>query len=189
MPLGRIEAIDDVASKRDEEVLHRQVGLGGHQVVAKNIELVLCLVFSTQDTVLFGLVQRDSVGDTEGQRFVNIETDLSGVGGEVVALDDTLQILEIDVFLLHLLFERVGAEVELIDLAVEVGVGVARDVFAQGRESDDEACDDDEQQGHADDDQHQIEEVQPEVEHRPPTLVVRHEEVVLAIELLQRDIA
>ena len=111
------------------------------------------------------------------------------VGGEVVAFDDTFHVFEIDVFLLQLPLDGVGTEAEFIYLAVDVGVGISRNVFAQRREGDDKDGDDDEQQRDADDDEDEVEQVQFEVEHGFPGIVARHQEVVFAVQLLQRDVA
>ena len=190
MPIVGVEGIHNRAIEGHKEVLHQGTGLGWRQVVGtKEVVLVLGFVFSTQDTVLFRFLQRDSVGDAFREGFIDVKRSQGAVGSEVVTLYDPLQVLEIDVLLVHLLRERVGTEVEQIDLAIEVGVGIARYVFAQGRESDDDGSDDDEQQGHADDHQKEVEQVEPEIEHGTAALVVRHQEVISPVQFFQRDIA
>ena len=185
VPYSRIETFGDDARKRNEVILDR-LGRpdGTKQIFAKEVVLVLGLVFGTQQTVLHRLLQRNCVGDAFRQWLIDINRCQSTVGGKVVAFDNLLYILEIYVFLFHLTAERIGTEVELVYLAVEVGVGVARNVFAQGRECDDERRKNDQQQCHANDDQNQIEQVEPKIEDFLARRIVRHEEVILTIELL-----
>ena len=183
-----VEGVDDGAVERHKEILHQRAGLGGRQVVvAKEVVLVLCLIFGAQQTVLHRFLQRDGVGDALGQRFVDIGNGQGAVVSEVVAFHDAFQVLKVDIPLLHLTADGIGAEVELVHLAVEVGVGVSRDVFAQRREGDDEGRDDDEQQSDAKDDPDEVEQVKPELEHGVARLIVRHHEVVLAVEFLVRQ--
>ena len=185
MPFVSIESLDDGAIERDKEILHQRTRLGGWQVVgAEEIIMVLGRIFGTQDAVLLRFLQRNGVDNLLRQRLINPHRGQTAIGGKVVTLHDFLDVLEIDVFLLQLFFNRVGAETEQVDLTVEVGVGVARDVFAQGREGDDESRDDDEQEGDAYDNQNQIQKVEFEIEDRAAALVVRHQEVVPPVQLL-----
>ncbi len=185
MPFVSIESLDDGAVDGDKEILHQRTRLGGWNIVGtKEVVLVLGSIFGTQDAVLNRFLQRDGVYNLLRQRLIDPHRGQTAIGAKVVTLHDFLDVLEIDVFLLHLFFDRVGAETEQVDLTVEVGVGVTRDIFAQGRESDDEDGDDDEQQGDAYDNQNQIQKVEFEIEDGAAALVVRHQEVVSPVQLL-----
>lgn len=182
MPVVGIEGLDDGAVDGDKEILHQRTWFGGWQVVGtEEIIMVLGRIFSTQDAVLLRFLQRDGVEDVLRQRLIDAHRSQSTVSGKVIAFHNLLHVFEIDVLLLQLTMNRVGAETEQVDLTVEVGVGVAWDVFAQGRESDDEDGDDDEQQGDAYDNQNQIQKVEFEIEDRATAFVVRHQEVVSPI--------
>ena len=185
MPFVSIESLDDGAVDGDKEILHQRTRLGGWNIVGtKEVVLVLGSIFGTQDAVLNRFLQRDGVYNLLRQRLIDPHRGQTAIGGKVVTLHDFLDVLEIDVFLLQLFFDRVGAETEQVDLTVEVGVGVTRDIFAQGREGDDEGRDDDEQEGDAYDNQNQIQKVEFEIEDGAAALVVRHQEVVFPVQLL-----
>ena len=165
-----IEGFKDGAVEWDEKVLHQRTRLGGRLVVGtEEVVLVLGLIFGTQQTVLQRLAQFNCIDDTLRQGFIDVERSQGTVGGEVIAFDDFLEVIEIDIFFGHLPFDGVGAKTKFIHLAVEVCVGVAWDVFAQGCEGDDEDGDDNKQQSDADDDKDQVEQVQLEVEDGPDT--------------------
>lgn len=119
------------------------------------------LKFGSQGAVLRRLPDLDGVDVEACHRSVDIVLD--AVVAEIITFNDQLEVVEIDVFAMQLVLDRVGPAIQHIDFTLQRGVGVSGNVFAQWCEGDDESGKGDEDDDAGNDDDDEVQQINPEV--------------------------